>query len=163
MKRKIIVNLLAMAVVMSASVIAFAKSDFNGNWVLNKDKSLGVRAGEDFVMSIKQEGDRIEVETKITTPQGERVVKDLYTLDEKEVDFTPQQPNSTGKRTAKWLPRGNGILVTENIVSETPNGKVNSQFTRKWILSADGKELIIDIYIDDPRGSFEIKRVFTKK
>jgi hypothetical protein len=163
MTRKIILGFLTMVVMMSAFVIAFAKPDFNGSWALNKDKSIGVRASEDFVMSIKHEGDRIEVETKIITPQGERVVKDIYTLDEKEMEFTPQQPKSTGKRAAKWLPRGNGIMVIENIVSETPNGKVNIQFTRKWILSTDGKELIIDIYIDDPRGSFEVKRVFTKR
>lgn len=37
-----------------------------------------------------------------------------------------------------------------------------NRLTRKWTLSNDG-ELIIDMYIDNPNGSFETKRVFKKK
>jgi hypothetical protein len=33
---------------------------------------------------------------------------------------------------------------------------------RKWTISGQG-ELIIDMYIDGPQGSFEAKRIFTKQ
>jgi hypothetical protein len=75
----------------------------------------------------------------------------------------PQGPAGKGKRTAKWLPRGNGIVVSEETTVETDKGPVTSQLTRKWILSPDGTTLTIDMYHDTPRGQFETKRIFIKK
>lgn len=87
-------------------------------------------------------------------------------LDGKEREFTPQTPPNAppakGKRTANWLPNGKGILVNEVSTSETPKGPITTQLTRKWTLSSDG-ELTIDMYYDNPNGSFETKRIFKKK
>ena len=162
MSRKILVSVLVIIVMMFVSTIVFAKPDFTGKWILNKDKSIGLQPGMDMSVTIKQEGDKIEAETKVITAQGERVIKDTYILDGKEVDFTPQQPNSKGKRKAEWLPRGNGVMITDITTTETDKGMVTSQIIRKWILSPDGKELISDMFVDDQRGSFNVRRVFAK-
>lgn len=108
-------------------------------------------------------------ETKLIQPDNERSVKDSYTLNGKEREFTPQVPPNApanapppkGKRTANWLPNGKGIVVNEATTSEGPKGPVTSQLTRKWTLSNDG-ELTIDMYIDNANGSFETKRIFKK-
>ena len=155
----------ALALALSLSFAA-AAPNFSGTWVMDRSRSIGLPPGMEQTMTVLQSGDKIELETKITTAQGERVIKDTYTLDGKEVEFTPQGPNGPagkGKRSAKWLPRGNGILVTEETTVETPKGPVTSQLMRKWIMSPDGTTLTIDMYHDTPNGSFETKRIFIKK
>lgn len=162
MSRKILISVLVVAAMSFVSTIVFAKPDFTGNWLLNKDKSDGLQPGMSMSVNIKHNGDTIESETKVVTAQGERVVKETYTLDGKEVDFTPQQPNTKGKRKVEWLPRGNGIMITDVTTTETDKGTVTGQVIRKWTLSPDGKELTSDMFIDDQRGSFNLRRVFEK-
>lgn len=165
MSRKILVGLFVAALMMFGSVASLAKPDFTGSWILNKDRSIGLQPGMDMSVTIKQEGDKLEVETKVvTTQQGEQVVKETFVLDEKEVEFTPTQPKSKGKRIGRWLPRGNGILISDVITTETDKGTVVTQMERKWIISPDGKELITDRYVEDANGArIPVRRVFVKK
>ena len=165
--RHISTTLIIVAVVFSLGSGALAdKPDFSGSWALDKNRSIGLPPGMDQMMTVVQSGDKIELETRLITAQGERVVKDVYPLDGKEAEFTPQGPQGPvgkGKRTARWLPRGNGIVVNEETTIETPKGPVTQQLTRKWILSPDGTTLTIDMYHDTPNGQFETKRIFIKK
>ena len=145
---------------------AAAKVDFSGTWTLDKSKSEGLPPGMDQIMTVVQTGDKLSLETKLTTEQGEQVVPDSYILDGKEVDFTPKTPggqSGKGKRIAKWGADGNSIEVSENSTFDTPEGAINLQATRKWMLSTDGKTLQIDMTIDGPNGKQVIKRTFIKK
>jgi hypothetical protein len=156
----------ALVFTMGLQVLAATAPNFSGTWVLDRSRSIGLPPGMEQTMTVVQTGERVELETKIVTAQGERVIKDTYTLDGKEAEFTPQGPQGPagkGKRTAKWLPRGNGIVVSEETTVETPKGVVTTQLTRKWIMSPDGTTLTIDMYHDGPNGSFETKRIFIKK
>jgi hypothetical protein len=150
-------------IALLASVICFAaaKPDFNGKWVLDKDKSFSNPAGLEQTMTITQNGDQIKMETHLkTTRGGEQDVNETYTLDGKEADFTPQAPpNAKGKRKASWLPNGQGILIVDEV---SLDGKIVNQIARKWILSSDGKRLTVNYFIDDQKNSYESKRVFTK-
>ena len=165
MKRAVMISTLSLAVVVLSLVPAAAKPDFSGSWVMDRARSFGLPGNMQQKMIITQTNDKIDLETKLIQPENERTVKDSYILDGKEHDFTPtvppNAPPAKGKRTANWLPADNGIVVNETTTSETPTGTVTSQLTRKWTLSADG-ELIIDMYIDGPNGSFETKRIFKK-
>ncbi|HWT04058.1 MAG TPA: hypothetical protein VN256_27670 [Pyrinomonadaceae bacterium] len=157
-----------VTVVFSLGLVALAedKPNFSGAWALDKGRSIGLPPGMDQAMTVVHSGDKIELETKLITAQGERVVKDAYTLDGKEAEFTPQGPQGPagkGKRTAKWLPRGNGIVVNEESTIPTDKGPVTQQLTRKWILSPDGTTLTIDMYHDTPNGQFETKRIFIRR
>lgn len=166
MKRKITtagVAALAIALCMS---MASAKADFSGTWTLDKSNSEGLPPGMDQTMTVVQTGDKLSLETKLITEQGEQVVSDSYMLDGKEAEFTPKTPNGQagkGKRTAKWAADGNGIQVNENSTFDGPEGAVNVQMTRIWTLSADGKTLKIDIAAEGPNGKQQIKRTFTRK
>ena len=166
--RRIFMMGIVVTVVFSLvlSALASPAPDFSGSWELDRSRSIGLPPGMQQTMTVVQSGDKIELETKLITAQGERVVKDIYMLDGKETEFTPQVPQGQtgkGKRTSKWLPRGNGIVVSEETTVETDKGPVTSQLTRKWILSPDGTTLTIDMYHDTPRGSFETKRIFVRK
>lgn len=166
MRRTCMIGII-LTVVFSLGFGALAdKMDFSGSWELDRSRSIGMPPGMNQTMTVVQSGDKIELETKLITAQGERVIKDAYTLDGKEAEYTPQGPQGPvgkGKRTAKWLPRGNGIVVNEESTIPTDKGPVTSQLVRKWILSPDGTTLTIDMYHDTPNGSFETKRIFIKK
>jgi len=161
-------QIIAMATVIIAlcMTIAAAKADFSGTWILDKANSEGLPPGMDQTMTVVQNGDKLLLETKLITQEGERLVSDMYMLDGKEAEFTPKTPTGQegkGKRTAKWSADGNGIEVTENSTFDAPEGSVNVQMTRVWTLAADGKTLKIDITADGPQGKQQVKRTFTRK
>jgi hypothetical protein len=165
MTRKLILASVAI-LVLCLSVVAGPKPNFSGTWVMDRGRSFGMPGNMQQTMTVTQAEVQIEVETKLIMPDNERTVKDSYVLDGKEREFTPQAPPNAppakGKRTANWLPNGRGIVVNDVTTSETPNGTVTSQLTRKWTLTNDG-ELTIDMYIDGPDRSYESKRIFLKK
>ena len=155
------------ASMVMASAVTLPPPNFTGTWAMDRARSYGLPPDVQQTMLVTQTSDKIELETKIKNTQGESSIKDSYTIDGAEREFTPQGPTgpvpgSKGKRKANWLPNGRGIVVEEETTTETPKGPVTGRLTRKWTLSNDG-ELIIDLYIDDQRGSFETKRTFIKK
>jgi hypothetical protein len=162
----------AWATVFIFCVVAMAnpKPNFSGAWVMDRGRSFGQPANMQQSMTVTQTEDQVTVETKLTLPDSERIVKDTYMLDGKEYEFTPplplnappNTPAAKGKRTANWLPNATGILVTEVITSETPKGPSTTQIMRKWTLSNEG-ELTITNFVDTPSVSYESKRIFLKK
>lgn len=144
-----------------SGALAFQKLNFGGKWQLDKLKSFSNPPGLEQSATITQAGDKITFDTKVkTATTAEQAITETYTLDGKETEFKPAAPpNASGKRTASWLPNGRGILIKDET---SVNDKVVSTITRKWTLSADGKTLIVDYYIDRPTGTFETKRVFNK-
>ncbi len=165
MTRKI---LLMAAAMMALSVIALAaaKPNFSGTWTMDRERSYGLPPDMNQTLIVSQKDDKIELETKLIQPNNERSVKDTYTLDGKEYDFTPpvppNQPPAKGKRTAIWLPGDKGIQVTEVTTAEGKDGPVTTQVVRKWTITAQG-ELVVDMYVDNPRISYEAKRIFIKQ
>jgi hypothetical protein len=146
--------------------IAFSaeKPDFSGNWALDKERSFSNPPGFDQTMKVTQTGDVVKLDGKQTTAKGDTAVSEAYTLDGKEVDFTPAggAPGAKGKRKSFWLADGRSFVVNDTITTESPAGPVTQQVIRKWRLSSDGS-LVIDYYFDGPRGQGESKRVFVRK
>lgn len=161
MKLKTLLSSLVCLLCLAGFALSGDKANLSGTWVLDKDKSFSNGPGFEQTMTFTHTGDKVKLEAKQKSPRGEVTINEDYTLDGKEAEFTPQgaPPNQKGKRKATWLPNGRGILVEDEISAE---GKVVRQLTRKMSLSADGKVLTVDIFIDDNRGSFEVKRVYNK-
>ena len=163
---KHIIIAMSALVMTLCTVVASAKADFSGTWILDKSSSEGLPPGMDQTMTVVHTGDKLLLETKLISQEGDRVVSDMYMLDGKEAEFSPKAPNGQsgkGKRTAKWAADGNGIEVNETSTFDGPEGAVNIQMTRTWTLSADGKTLKIDITADGPNGKQQVKRTFTRK
>jgi hypothetical protein len=170
MKRKIasgsVASMALVALSLVVAVAAAAKPDFSGKWVMDKTKSEGVPPNMEQSMTITQTGDKIELETKINGPQGERVIKDSYSVDGQEADFTPQGPQGAmgkGKRTAKWAADGTALEVTETVTLDGPGGPDDVTATRKWTLAADGKTMTIEITFSGEQGTQKTKRIFVKQ
>ena len=166
MKRIINAAAVALLAVSSAFGSTPAKADFTGAWTLDLAKSEGlppvVKAQK---VTIKQTGDTIEIETKTTLEEGDQTQSDKFVVDGKETDYTPKAPNGIegkGKRTATWGADGNTIDIREAAVFETPMGSADVKITRKWTLSADGKTFTIEMNVESPMGTQNIKRTFAK-
>lgn len=160
---------LACLALATAAALAAARPNFTGTWELDQSKSHSIPQDMKQTMTVAHAGDKVSVETKITSAQGERVQKDEYTLDGKESDFTlPPRPNAPegtppakGKRKANWLPADKGFVVEEEIVNQTPQGPVTVLVARKWVMWPDGTMSIENIQ-ESPQGTFNSKRVFAK-
>lgn len=165
MKHRITTTWLVAGACFATFALAAAKSNFSGTWVLDKNRSFSNPPGLDQTLVVAHDGDRVKVEAKLVTPQGERVINEEYSLDGKEAEFAPAgaPAGAKGKRRAYWLPDGRGIVVEDETKTDSPNSPVTQQTVRKWLLSADGLTLTVDYHFDSPRGAGEAKRVFVKK
>jgi len=159
MRMKTLLACLAFLYFISVSAPAGEKANLSGTWKFDQDKSHSNGPGFDQTMTITHSGEKVKVDAKQKSPRGELTINEEYMLDGKETEFTPPNPpNAKGKRRASWLANGRGILVEDEIV----DGQATRRVVRKMTLSSDGKVLTIDYYIDDSRGSFELKRVYNK-
>ncbi|HEX8638435.1 MAG TPA: hypothetical protein VF692_10255 [Pyrinomonadaceae bacterium] len=169
MKRKLLVGIVAVMVFAFGAGNATAQSDFSGVWTLDSGKSAGVPPGLMQTMTVTQKGDRVETETKSKVGEDqERVGKDAYVLDGKENDFTMARSAKKAKRVSKWTDDGDVFDVTEEVVVSQPDGgEATVRANHRWILSADGKTLIIERVVENPNGASKSRsrsrRVFVKK
>jgi hypothetical protein len=167
MRRKFMAALAASVLFAALGVAAAAKANFSGTWVMDAAKSEGMPQGLEQTLTVKQDGDKIETDVKIKSPQGDRQINDSYTIDGKEVDFTNAMlrgMTGKGKRTTKWTADGNGIEINETTDVQAPDGStVTIKAVRKWTLSADAKTLTIEQTLDTPQGTQQSKRIFNKQ
>lgn len=167
MKKKFAAALAASSLFAALLVVASAKANFAGTWVMDAGKSVGMPPGVEQTLTVTQDGDKLTTNVKIKSPQGDREINDSYTLDGKEVEFNNTMlrgATGKGKRTAKWSADGNGIEISETTDYQTPDGgTVTVKATRKWTLSADAKTLTIEQTLESPQGTQTSKRVFNKQ
>ncbi len=146
---------------------AAPQPDFNGEWQLVPDKSTGLPPGMTQVMTVKQAGDRIDVQVKLGGGSGEQTLTDAFVVNGKEADFMPALMGGGtakgGKRTATWQSGAAGFDVAEEAMIEGPEGTDSIKGKRTWRLSPDGKELTIEIDLNGDQGAIKSKRVFAKK
>ncbi|HEX9962126.1 MAG TPA: hypothetical protein VGB00_14415 [Pyrinomonadaceae bacterium] len=169
MKRKLLIGIVTVMVFAFGVGNVAAQSDFSGVWTLDAGKSANVPPGLMQTMTVTQKGDRVEIETKSKAGEGqERVGKDAYVLDGKETDFTMGRGAKKAKRVSKLTADGNGFDVTEEFVVNQPDGgEATVRANRRWLLSADGKTLTIEMVAENPNDASKprsrSRRVFVKK
>ncbi|MFL6229614.1 MAG: hypothetical protein ACJ741_12640 [Pyrinomonadaceae bacterium] len=162
MRRKLLAALIACVAFALAASGAAAKANFAGTWVLDVAKSEGIWPGTEQTLTVSQTDDRIELELKAKTPQGERTSKDAYTADGREVEFAPPGTTGKGKRTVKWSADG-AMEISELYDAPTPEGTDTMKSWRRWSLSADGRMLFVEQRAQAPNGLSLTKRVFIKQ
>jgi hypothetical protein len=160
-------SILLAVSILSAPAADPVRPDFSGRWELDAAKSEGVPPETKQSMTVKQTGDRLEVVTKITGPQQDRTVNDIFTLDGKPAEFTPAMlaggTAKNGIRTSSWSADGKGMDVIEQADVETPQGADTIKGKRTWRLSEAGKVLTIEIDLAGERGPIKGKRVYQKQ
>ncbi|HEX6184222.1 MAG TPA: hypothetical protein VFZ44_10120 [Pyrinomonadaceae bacterium] len=161
---------LLLAAAAAFTVARAARPNFSGTWELDQSRSHGIPPDMQQTMTVVQDGDKITVETKVVNKQGERVLKDAYTLDGKEAEFVPPVPPNApkdapapkGKRTGRWMANDKGFLVEEEVIAPTPKGPETVIVARKWMTWPDGT-ISIEIITERGGNAFNNKRVFVKK
>jgi hypothetical protein len=166
MKAKLTVASLALLFLVFG-VAAGPRPDFSGTWQMDKSRSLGIPPDMEQTLTVVQTAEAIQLEIKVVTAKGERVIKDTYVLDGKEADFTPQgltgPVTGKGKRRAYWLPNDVAIAIEEVTTIDGQKGPETTQRTRKWRILNNGTTLTIDNYVDGPNGSGQARHTFLKK
>jgi hypothetical protein len=144
-----------------------AKPNFTGTWELDAKKSEGVPEGLTQVLTVKQADDRIDVEIKMSGPQGDRTLSDAYVVNGKEADFKPPVVTGGtakgGTRVSTWAKDGAGFDVEEKAQIDGPEGADELKGKRTWRLSPDGKVLTIEMDLTGKGGPIKSKRVFNRK
>jgi major membrane immunogen (membrane-anchored lipoprotein) len=156
---------LAAFMLVACAASAAAKPNFSGTWALDAAKSDGLRGPSSVTMTVKQDGDKLDVTRQIKDQQGDRTTNDTYTADGKEGEFTMQMMGNSqkGKRTAKWSADGTTLEIRETATIERQGQTVDIETVSKWSLSADGKTLTVDQTRTSPMGAQSSKRVFNKQ
>ena len=148
-----------------------AKVDFSGDWQLDKTRTEGLPPGADQAMTVKQEGNRLDVTVRVSGgPGGDQTLEDRYVVNGEAADFKPPMMGGgatvkSAKRTAKWANEAKGFDATEQAEVKGPDGSDDTlKATRTWRLSDDGKTVTIEMAVTMPDGAVnKSKRVFTKK
>jgi hypothetical protein len=160
---------LALAILSTAGT-AFSqppKPNFSGTWELDAKKSEGVPPEMGQVMTVRQNGDRLDLEIKVTSKQGDRTSTDSYVLSGEETEFTPAlvgaDGTAKGKRVATWSADGSGFDSTEQATVKSGEGSDEIKGKRTWRISADGKSLTVEMDLAGAQGPMKSKRVFNKK
>jgi hypothetical protein len=167
MNRKTFIAAMAATFFVASVPAETPKTDFSGSWELQQEKSEGVPPGMHQVLIVKQSGDRLDVDVKLSGTEGDRTIHDVYVLDGKEAEFVPPVVSGGtpkgGKRTTTLSKDGRGFDATEEAMVEGPEGTDTFKGKRTWRVSEDGKQLTVDVDLDAPQGPIKSKRVFARK
>lgn len=166
MKQRIALLSVTALVLTGSLALAAAKANFSGAWVMDKSRTEGIPPNVEQTMTLTQVDDQLTLQNKIVTGEGDINVNDTFIISGKEVEFTQKVNDEEikGKRTSKWLADGNGFESNEEFtVVGGDNLPITQQITRKWVMSADGKTLTIDLFGKTPNGDLHTKRTFVKK
>jgi hypothetical protein len=158
----------ALLAAFAASMSAAAQKpvDFTGTWTLDLARSEGVPEGVMQAMTVRHAGDRIEIETTVTTPAGEQRIKDVYVLDGKQTEYVAPvvgAGSGKGQRTSRRLPGSDGFEATEAATLSGPDGNLDVDVSRRWTLAPDGKTLTIEMITTGLDGKQQSRRVFVRK
>lgn len=152
--RRFIPVLLALAIVATAAVRAQAVADFSGTWALNVDKSdLGTPAAKaqmsKVVLVIKQAANQLSIQRST----GDVTV---YNLDGSESVNT--LPNGA---KAKTIMNWSGDTLVGKTVSNINGTEMNMADKRS--LSADGREMVLEISMHMPSGERKQRLVYSRQ
>jgi hypothetical protein len=157
MTRRTALYALLSLLLSSTLVLAQAKPNLSGEWVLNEAKSDFGRlpAPAKFVRKIEHNDPDLKMVTTQSGRRGEVTTELKYTTDGKEC--TNVIRGAEVKGTAKW--EGDTLVI--NSKRELQGATI--AFQERWTMSADGNTLSIATHITSPQGEADLKFVLEKQ
>lgn len=155
MKTRTSVALMIAAIVCLCASITGAqtKPDFSGAWKMNREKSKFARSGPDAILiKVDHKEPALTEDWSISTPNGERSFQAKYTTDGKEIE-QEVMGGQIAKTSAKW--EGDALVIEFKAEGRS--------FTRKLVLSTDGKTITKTITHNDGGERMEDTVVFEKQ
>lgn len=156
---------IAVVLLICSAVLAEGEKsvDFNGEWTLDTAMSeMGESGRRSFLstkMVIKQDGDKLEVESFRRNRDGqESSIESTYTLDGKECTNESERRSSVS--TAKWSADGTMLTITSKTNISFSGRSFTMDSVEKWSI-ADGA-LVIESTYSSQRGERSGKGVYNK-
>ncbi|MBW7998389.1 MAG: hypothetical protein FVQ81_17815 [Candidatus Glassbacteria bacterium] len=156
---------IALVLLICSGVLADEKNsvDFSGEWTLDTAKSeMGESGRRSFLatkMVIKQDGDKLEVESFRRNRDGQEVsIESTYTLDGEECKN--ESENRSSVSTAEWSADGKTLTITSKTNFSWSGRSFEMDSVEKWSI-ADGA-LVIESTVSSQRGERSGKGVYTK-
>ena len=165
-KSLVLLSLFSVLMVGFWSVTA-APTNFSGTWLLDKAKTEGLQgqaASVDQTWVVTQDAKTFTVEKNFSGGEQPRAPqKSTYNLDgsETSLEMTGRMSGKAALK-AKW--QGDSILELSSVLKTNIQGNdVTITTTEHWELADGGKTLKVHRTQETPRGTQEVKMVFTKK
>lgn len=148
--------LILITVLVLASGLAAAKPNFTGDWKLNPAKSdFGqFPPPSKLTMAIGHDDPNLKVSTSMAGDYGEFTWEAAYTTDGKEC--INKMRDNESKSTLTW--DGDTLLIN----TKTSFGDNDMTISDKWVLSGDGKSLMIERKFSSSRGEMVQKLAMEK-
>ena len=111
----------------AAALAAAAHPNFSGAWELDQSRSHSIPPDMKQTMTVAHDGDKVSVELKLVTAQGERVI-----IEDEIVNPTPQGGTETVLIARKWMHWPDGTFSIETITERGGNAFNNKRvFVKK--------------------------------
>jgi hypothetical protein len=168
MSRLLAASFALCALLTTVLAVSAAPPNFSGTWVLDKQKSQGLRgpmANADITLTVTQDDKQLTVETKYAGGGREMPAqKATYNLDGSET--TAETTGfMAGKATykAKWSNDGKTLELQTTIKGSRDGNEFTRTTTEQWELTEGGKVLKIVRKGEGRNGPFESTLIFNKK
>lgn len=169
----------------STVAIAQGKTDFSGNWKLDKSQSdappmmgrgamrggglrgAGRRGGMgpgfngDMTLNIQQTSDTLVVTRQMGSSNQERTFTEKFALDGSQSTNTGPMGRGQVTSTASW--NGSMLTIQRTEKMSSPNGDMEMHSQDEYSLSADDQTLTIKTTRSTPRGEMSAKQVFIRQ
>ena len=141
------------------------KSDFSGQWTLNREKSEPQEGGQSMAaqrLTVTQEGNNLSIERLAVGRSGEESkTTEKLTLDGKEYENVMLE--NPRKTSANWSEDSKSLTIT-TLISFWSGGNENiATIVEFWELSEDGKSLSIESSSESPWGERKDTYIYDKE
>ena len=122
---------------------------------LSKSDFGQLPAPDKLIRTIKHDDPELQIKTQQAGAQGEVTSELKYTTDGKEATNTTRGGEVKG--TCKW---DGDVLVVES-KRKIQNVEINQM--DRWVISTDGKSMMVETAIKTPQGDLNLKIAFDKQ
>jgi len=162
MSKQSLLSLLAVALLLTGTVVAEDKPDFSGDWVL--DREATDLAGSNLFLAkitIVQTGDSLLTVRTYENRDGEQYpFNEKLTLDGKEYKIIIyDMPRTTA---AMWSEEGIELLINSSVVYWTDNGEEQMDIAEVFMLEDKGARLKIDSSSKTPSNEYKALHIYKK-
>ncbi|MBN1464663.1 hypothetical protein JXA02_02800 [candidate division KSB1 bacterium] len=157
--------IIAIALLLAATLSAGEKTDFSGEWLFSEAKSTLDEMGRAFVqtkMSIVQSDSDMTITKTFETPdQGDMVGEEKLTLDGAECKSEVWEGMPRVSK-ANWNEKGDVLKIATTITFGFEGQTSTMNTNEEWSLAEDGKLLSVKQSSSSDWGERNITMVFAK-
>ncbi|MDB5262707.1 MAG: hypothetical protein JWQ14_1988 [Adhaeribacter sp.] len=145
----------------------FAKTNFAGEWTLNKEKSKITEGGQRILFNrlmVNQNGNDLTIARTGQSPDGQEfTMEEKILLDGKDSENTFFDGMVKKKSKTKWSADEKILTITSAIVFNRDGNEVTMNATETWDINQSPGALTINYATTTPNGESKDVYVYTKK